>query len=211
MIKIDLELLFSSPAYGFVSGGDPVDIPSLTHDDLVNFHRKYYHPSNSRVFSYGNFQLEKNLNYVNDYISGYDRIDSKHSEVPSQTKWMKPRREHVTSRFDNMGAPKEKQNQIGIGFLMSDICDIYETFLLHFVTELLVKGPNSYFYKTLIEPNISGGYSQMTGFDATIKDTMFVLGLQDVDVKDFEKVEGIFDATIEQAIERGFDERHINR
>lgn len=162
------------------------------------------------MFSYGNFQLEKNLSYVDNYLSGYDRIDSKYSEVPRQTRWTEPRKLHVTSRFDNMGAPKEKQNQIGIGYLMSDICDIYDTFLLHFITELLVKGPNSYFYKTLIEPNISGGYSQMTGFDATIKDTMFVLGLQDVDVKDFEKVEGIFDATIEQAIERGFDERHIN-
>lgn len=176
----------------------------------MNFHRKYYHPSNSRVFSYGNFELEKNLNYVNEYLSGYEKIDSTHSEVPNQTKWTEPRKVHVTSRFDNMGAPKEKQNQIGIGFLMSDIRDIYETFLLHFVTELLVKGPNSYFYKSLIEPNISGGYSQMTGFDATIKDTMFCLGLQDVDKNDFEKIQKIFDETIEQAIEKGFDEHHIN-
>lgn len=196
-------------AYGYVSGGDPVDIPSLTHQDLVSFHRKYYHPSNSRVFSYGNFQLEKNLNYVNDYLSDFNRIDSKYSEVPNQTKWKEPKRLHVTSRFDNMGAPMKKQNQIGIGFLMSDIRDIYETFLMHFITELLVKGPNSYFYKSLIEPNISGGYSQMTGYDATIKDTMFVLGLMDVDKNDFEKIQQIFDATIEQAIERGFDERHI--
>lgn len=109
-----------------------------------------------------------------------------------------------------MGAPLEKQNQIGIGFLMSDIRDIYETFLTHFITELLVKGPNSYFYKSLIEPNISGGYSQMTGYDATIKDTMFCLGLQDVDKNDFEKIQQVFDETIEQAIERGFDEKHIN-
>lgn len=146
---------------------------------------------------------------MNDYLSGYNRIDSRYSEVPNQTKWVEPKKIHITSRFDNMGAPLEKQNQIGIGYLMSDIGEIYETFLLHFITELLVKGPNSYFYKTLIEPNISGGYSQMTGYDATIKDTMFVLGLQDVDKNDFEKIQNIFDATIEQAIERGFDERHI--
>ena len=162
------------------------------------------------MFSYGNFELEKNLNYVNDYLSGYNKIDSVYSEVPNQTKWSEPRKIHVTSRFDNMGAPKEKQNQIAIGYLMSDIRDIYETFLLHFVTELLVKGPNSYFYKTLIEPNISGGYNSVTGYDATIKDTMFCVGLQDVDKNDFEKIQRIFDETIEQAIERGFDERHIN-
>lgn len=196
-------------AYGFVSGGDPVDIPNLTHQDLVHFHKKYYHPSNSRIFSYGNFELNRNLDYVNGYLDGYNRIDSSYSEVPNQTRWTQPRKAHVTSRFDNMGAPMEKQNQIAIGYLMSDIRDIYETFLMHFLTELLVKGPNSYFYKTLIEPNISGGYGQMTGYDATIKDTMFVVGLQDVDTKDFEKVQQIFDATIEQAIEQGFDKKHI--
>ena len=162
------------------------------------------------MFSYGNFHLEKNLNYVNEYLDSFDRIESKYSEVPNQTRWTQPRKVHVTSRVDSMGAPIEKQNQIGIGFLMSDIRDIYETFLLHFITELLVKGPNSYFYKTLIEPNISGGYSQMTGYDPTIKDTMFCLGLQDVDKNDFEKIQKIFDETIEQAVERGFDERHIN-
>lgn len=143
-------------------------------------------------------------------MSGYNRIDNTYSEVPNQTKWSEAKKVHITSRFDNLGAPKEKQNQIAIGFLMSDIRDIYETFVMHFVTELLVKGPNSYFYKTLIEPNISGGYNQMTGYDATIRDTMFCVGLQDVDKNDFEKIQKIFDDTIEQAIERGFDERHIN-
>lgn len=197
-------------AYGYVSGGDPVDIPSLTHGDLVNFHQKYYHPSNARVFSYGNFQLDKNLKYVNENLSGYSKIDSSYSQVPNQTKWLQPKKVHITSRFDNLGAPKEKQNQIAIGYMMSDIRDVYETFLLHFVTELLVKGPNSYFYKSLIEPNISGGYNQMTGYDATIRDTMFCVGLQDVDKNDFEKIQRIFDETIEQAVERGFDEQHIN-
>ena len=108
-----------------------------------------------------------------------------------------------------MGAAFEKQNQIAIGFLMTDITDTYETFLMSILAELLVKGPNSYFYKTLIEPNISGGYNQLTGFDSTIKDTMFVVGLQDLTVDDFDKVIKIFDQTIDQVIENGFEESHI--
>lgn len=62
--------------YGYVSGGDPLDIPSLTHEDLVNFHKKYYHPSNARIFSYGNFNLDKTMGYVHEqYLSQFDRID----------------------------------------------------------------------------------------------------------------------------------------
>jgi Zn-dependent M16 (insulinase) family peptidase len=202
--------LLPEHTYQYVSGGDPEVIPNLTHQDLVNFHQKYYHPSNSRIISYGNFELDKNLSYVNDYLSDFERIDSAYSHVPNQTRWNEPRRSKITCRYDSMGAPIQKQNQIAVGYLMTDICDIYETFVLQVLTELMVKGPNSYFYKSLIEPNISGGYNSVTGYDPTIKDTMLTIGLQDVDKNDFEKVLKIFDATIDQAIEKGFEEKHIN-
>lgn len=201
--------LLPEHTYGFVSGGDPVHIPSLTHTDLVNFHKKYYHPSNSKIFSYGNFDLNKTLNYVNDYLKDFEKISNTHSTVPNQTKWTEPRKVHVLGRFDTMGAPIEKQNQIAIGYLMSDIRDSNETFVIYFLTELMIKGPNSYFYKSLIEPNISGGFNQITGYDNSVKDTMLVIGLQDVDKNDFEKIERIFEETIDQAIENGFDAKHI--
>jgi presequence protease len=52
--------------YGFNSGGDPLDIIKLTHEDLVDFHKRYYHPSNARIYSYGNFNLDKTMEYVNE-------------------------------------------------------------------------------------------------------------------------------------------------
>ncbi|XP_058120527.1 presequence protease, mitochondrial [Anopheles ziemanni] len=196
--------------YGYVSGGDPLDIPQLRHEDLVNFHQKYYHPSNARIFSYGCFDLDKTMAFVDgQYLSDYDRIDSRYSVIPPQKRWTGAKKDHVRSRYDNMGAPIEKQNQIAIGYLMTDITDVYETFLMHILTELLVKGPNSFFYKNLIEPNISGGYNQLTGFDSHIRDTMFVVGLQDLAVDDFERVEQIFDRTVDEVIDKGFEQAHI--
>lgn len=201
--------LLPEHTYGFVSGGDPVDIPKLKHVDLVNFHKKYYHPSNAKVFSYGNFELNKNLSYVNDYLKDFEKIDCD-SKVPNQTRWKEPRKVQVTCRFDNMGAPMEKQNHIAVAFLMNDIREPDETLLLYVLTELMIKGPNSYFYKSLIEPNISGGYSPMTGYDNSSKDSMLVVGLQDVEVANFEKVESIFESTIKEAIEKGFDQKQID-
>ncbi|XP_055603455.1 presequence protease, mitochondrial [Uranotaenia lowii] len=196
--------------YGHVSGGDPLDIPQLTHENLVDFHRKYYHPSNARIFSYGNFDLNKTMQFVNEqYLNDFERIDPSYSVIPSQKRWRTPHMSHIQSRYDNMGAPLERQNQIAIGFLTADITNVYETFVLYILSELLVKGPNSYFYKSLIEPNISGGYNQLTGFDPNIRDTMFVVGLQDVAVEDFAEVRKIFDRTIEQVVDKGFEKNHI--
>lgn len=177
---------------------------------MVSFHKKYYHPSNAKIFSYGNFELVKNLSYVDEYLKDFERIDNSYSKVPNQTKWKEPRKVTAKCRLDNMGAPIEKQNQIAIAFLTNDIRDPDETLLLFVLTELMVKGPNSYFYKSLIEPNISGGYSPMTGYDNSSKDSMLVVALQDVDQSNLEKVEKIFEATIDEAIEKGFEKKHID-
>uniref|UniRef100_A0A182R103 Presequence protease, mitochondrial n=1 Tax=Anopheles farauti TaxID=69004 RepID=A0A182R103_9DIPT len=202
--------LLPDHTYGYVSGGDPLDIPQLKHEDLVNFHRRYYHPSNARIFSYGCFDLDKTMTFVNEqYLNDFDRIDTRYSVIPPQKRWTAAKKDHVRCRYDNMGAPIERQNQIAIGYLMTDITDVYETFLMHILTELLVKGPNSFCYKNLIEPNISGGYNQLTGFDSHIRDTMFVVGLQDLPVDDFERVVQIFDRTVDEVIEKGFEAAHI--
>lgn len=206
-----LNKILPSHTYGHCSGGEPLDIPNLSHKELLAFHRKYYHPSNARFFSYGSFPLESSLKYVNEkYLSKYEPIDTEFSKIPLQQRWSKPLNENIVCRFDNMGAPIERQHQIAIGYLLSDITNIYETLLLNILSELLIKGPNSPFYQNLIEPNISGGYSQMTGFESTIRDTMFVVGLQDVAKEDFEKVKELFDKTIDQVIESGFEPDHIN-
>lgn len=205
-----LNKILPDHTYGYVSGGDPKDIPNLTHTQLVQFHEKYYHPSNCRVFSYGSNKLEESLKYLNDnYMKDYMKIDTNYSRIPAQPRWNQPKSESVTCRFDSMGAPIEKQNQIAVGYLATDITDVYETFVMTVLTELLVRGPNSYFYKNLIEPNISGGYNPHTGFDTQIKDTMFLVGLQDILVEDFEKFESIFNQTLNEVVEKGFTKNHI--
>lgn len=196
--------------YQHCSGGEPLVIPDLTHRALVEFHRKYYHPSNARFYSYGNFSLLPTLKYVNEeYLSKYTPIDPTYSKVPSQKRWNKPRVMNIHGRFDEMGAPMEKQNQIAVGYLISDVSNVEETMLLHVLTELLYRGPNSRFYKNLIEPNFSGGYHSITGLETTIKDTMFVIGLQDVDKNDFEKIEKILHQTIDEVVADGFDPGHV--
>ncbi|KAH8373025.1 hypothetical protein KR009_010525, partial [Drosophila setifemur] len=196
--------------YGYVSGGNPLEIPKLTHTDLIEFHRKYYHPSNSRIYSYGSFDLTKTLALVDkEYLSDQSRIDNSYSRIPQQKRWAQPRNVHISSRLDNMGASFERQNQIAIALLMCDATDIQESFELNVLSEILIRGPNSAFYKSLIEPNFSGGYNQSTGYSADTKDSAFVVGLQDLPVEDFTKFNDLFDQTITNVIKDGFEAQHV--
>ncbi|KAH8413808.1 hypothetical protein KR222_008723 [Zaprionus bogoriensis] len=205
-----LNNMLPSHTYGHVSGGNPLEIPKLTHTDLVEFHRKYYHPSNARIFCYGSFDLSKTLDFVDrEYLSHHECIDNSYSRIPAQSKWSQPRNVHIPSRLDSMGASFERQNQIAIALMMCDINDIQESFELNVLSEVMIRGPNSNFYKSLIEPNFSGGYNQSTGYSADCKDTYFVVGLQDLKVEDFKKFHELFDQTVENMIKEGFEAQHI--
>ncbi|XP_020291633.1 presequence protease, mitochondrial [Pseudomyrmex gracilis] len=205
-----LNSLLPSNTYSVISGGDPLVIPNLQYADLLNFHAKYYHPSNSRFYSYGNFPLEDHLKFINDrYLFLSDRIDPSMSEVPSENRWNKAKKEHIACRPDPLLADPSRNSTIAIACLCNDITDIQTTFEMYVLSELLLRGPNSAFYKSLIESNISTGFGPVVGFDSQCRDTMFSVSLQGVKPEDFEKIETIFDDTVEKVIEQGFEKDHI--
>ncbi|KAL0099195.1 hypothetical protein PUN28_020044 [Cardiocondyla obscurior] len=205
-----LNSILPSHTYSVISGGDPLVIPNLQYADLLNFHRKYYHPSNSRFYSYGNFPLEDHLKFINDqYLFLSDRINSSMSEVPAEKRWNEGRKEHIACKPDPLLADPSRHSAIAIAHLCNDITDIQTTFEMYVLSQLLLRGPNSAFYKSLVESNISTGFGPFTGFDSQCRDTMFVVSLQGVNPEDFEKIEKIFDNTVQKVIEEGFEKNHI--
>jgi Zn-dependent M16 (insulinase) family peptidase len=61
--------------YSHVSGGDPANITDLTWEQLREFHRQHYHPSNSKLYTYGNYPLENHLAYLDDKVlSRFDHL-----------------------------------------------------------------------------------------------------------------------------------------
>ena len=78
-----LDLLFPDNCYGWNSGGDPKHIPDLTYEQFLRMYRRYYHPSNARIFLDGAIPLDKVLTLAEEYLNGFDRLDEKH-EIPMQ-------------------------------------------------------------------------------------------------------------------------------
>ena len=86
MIRQVLHSLFPDTTYGFESGGDPVSIPDLTYEEYLDFHRKYYHPSNSFIYLYGRYGYGRKLRFIDkEYLSKYDTL-----EIDSEIKMQKP-------------------------------------------------------------------------------------------------------------------------
>ena len=68
-----MRLLFPDNCYGFVSGGHPESIPKLTYEQFIAGHKRFYHPSNSRIFLDGKMDIDEILHYIDaEYLSKYD-------------------------------------------------------------------------------------------------------------------------------------------
>lgn len=81
-----LSTLYPDTAYAYESGGNPDEIPSLSYEKFLAFHKKYYHPCNSYIYLYGDMDMEEKLNWMDqEYLGKFDLI-----QVDSKIKWQEP-------------------------------------------------------------------------------------------------------------------------
>lgn len=87
-----LNSLYPDTAYGVESGGDPKVIPELTYEEFLAFHGRYYHPSNSYIYLYGDMDMAEKLIWMDEeYLSKFDKI-----EIDSAVSMQKPFEKPVT-------------------------------------------------------------------------------------------------------------------
>ncbi|XP_070774904.1 presequence protease, mitochondrial [Enoplosus armatus] len=201
--------LYPDHTYSVVSGGEPLAIPDLTWEQLRQFHATHYHPSNARFFTYGDLPLEQHLKQIEEEaLSKFDLINP-NTEVPSQPHWSSPREDHVTCSPDALAPDPARQNTLCVSYLLGDITDTFEGFTLSLLSSLMISGPNSAFYKALIEPKIGTDFSSVVGYDGSTKEASFSIGLQGMAEEDTERVKQIISQTMDDIIEKGFEEERI--
>ena len=66
-------LLYPDTSYGYVSGGDPKYITGLSYEKFTAAHKRFYHPSNARIFLDGHMNIDAVLEYIDgEYLSKYE-------------------------------------------------------------------------------------------------------------------------------------------
>eukprot|EP00833_Pecoramyces_ruminatium_P008303 jgi/Orpsp1_1/1182335/evm.model.c7180000080872.1 len=192
--------------YATISGGDPEYIVELTYDELKKFHKKHYHPSNSKIFTYGNFNIDKHLKFIDNYISKYEPI--KIDKIDNVKPWTSPRKVHMMCPPDPMGKPG-KQTKMCVSFLINDGNDLYESFVMQVLSHLLLSGESYPMHKALIESNIGSDYSAGTGYDDNARMATFSVGLQGIKTSDVEMVEKTIMDVFKDCQKNGFDKKQI--
>uniref|UniRef100_A0A8C5V7E1 Presequence protease, mitochondrial n=1 Tax=Microcebus murinus TaxID=30608 RepID=A0A8C5V7E1_MICMU len=201
--------LLPDHTYSVVSGGDPLCIPELTWAQLKQFHATHYHPSNARFFTYGNFPLDQHLEQIHEEaLSKFQKIEPSTS-VPAQKPWDEPKEFQITCGPDSFATDPAKQTTVSVSFLLPDITDTFEAFTLSLLSSLLIAGPNSPFYKALIESGLGTDFSPDVGYNGYTREAYFSVGLQGIAEQDVETVRTLIDRTVDGVVEKGFEDDRI--
>jgi len=199
-----LKGLYPDTTYSNNSGGEPENIPELTHEGLKEFHARYYHPSNSFFYTYGNLPLEETLGMIQDKVlSKFDFLDMD-TRVPSQARWTAPRTQTQAYAYadpEDMAA----KYQGCVAWLTSDICSGFDVLVLTILEQILLGNSASPLRKALIDSNLGSHLAGGTGFDGDNKDTMFVCGLKDIDKSSVPRVETIIFEALTSLADKGID------
>jgi Zn-dependent M16 (insulinase) family peptidase len=199
-----MNALYPDTTYRHNSGGDPAEIPSLTHEDLVAFHRRHYHPSNAFFYSYGNLPVQKHLEVIQEQVlESFDAIDP-NTDVPTQPRWDEPRQ----ATYHYPLSPEEdanKKSQVCLAWLTSDIRDADEVLVLTLLEEILLGNAASPLRKALMDSGLGSSLGDATGFDPDNRDTLFSCGLKDVASDAAPKVEAIVMETLSRLSREGID------
>ncbi len=162
--------LFPDTTYGYESGGDPESIPDLTQEMFLDFHRRYYHPSNSYIYLYGDMDLEERLGYLDrEYLSRFERIP-----VPSKIDRQKPFDEMKRiTKYYPVGAedPLEEKTFLSLNLLTGDVLDTKTMLGLEILEHALLQSSAAPLRKALVDAHI--GMDVDCNFEEELLQPMF--------------------------------------
>ena len=204
-----LAALYPDTTYRNNSGGEPSQIPTLTWKNLKDFHARYYHPSNSYFYTYGNLPLEETLSFINEKVLNHFELLDIDSKVPAQPRWDTDRQ---TTQAYAYSDPEDasKKYQACVAWLTCDVKDSFEILVLTVLEQILLGNSASPLRKALIESTLGSALSDSTGFDPDNRDTMFACGLKDISKDSIKKVEDIIFSTITGIADKGIEQNLID-
>ncbi|MFO7838767.1 MAG: insulinase family protein [Desulfosalsimonadaceae bacterium] len=208
MARSILHALYPDTTYSCNSGGNPMEIPDLTHEQLLAFHRRHYHPSNAYFYTYGNFPLKDHLAFIDETILRHFSAIDPETEVPSQPRWDTPGTADYTYPIE-AAEDDGRKCQICLAWLTADIRESFEILVLTILEQVLLGNPGSPLRKALLDSEIGSTLSDGTGFDPENKDSMFACGLKDVAADAGEAIERLIFDTLHRIVEEGIDERLV--
>lgn len=194
--------LFPDQLYRLSSGGDPKDIPDLTYEQFIAFHRAYYHPSNARIFFSGNDAPEERLRLLDGYLQDFEPRPPA-APVPLQARF--DRSTSLTQAYAvSADGDSERKAQVCVNWLLSEMTGPETALSLAVLRHILIGTPASPLRKALLDSGLGEDLAG-PGLVAQLRQSYFSVGLRGTREADAPAVEALIVDTLRGLAEDGLD------
>jgi Zn-dependent M16 (insulinase) family peptidase len=194
--------LFPDNAYGFDSGGDPKHIPKLIFGQFIDFHKRYYHPSNARIYFYGDDDPERRLFLMDEYLRNFERMEID-SMVRLQRPFKRPRR-IIRSFAAGADEGAGLKGMITLNWLLPQGTGSEFYLAMHFLEYILLGMPGSPLRKALIESRLGEGLAG-AGLGSETRQLYFSIGLKGIDIDNADRIQDLIIRTLTGLADKGID------
>ena len=205
--------LFPDTTYGVESGGDPEQIPQLSYEEFLDFHRKYYNPSNAYLYLYGKMDFAERLDYLDKaYLSAFDQAKDMgangpvYSEVGIQKCFAAPleiRTQYPVAEND----PLEENSYLTWNVVCGKSSDTILANSFAALDYALLESPGAPLKMALLDAGI--GKDVYGSYDSGIRQPVFSVIAKNADEKDEMRFRETIRSCLEKLCEEGLNEKAL--
>lgn len=198
--------LFPDTPYGVESGGDPQVIPELTYETFLEFHGRYYHPSNSYIYLYGNMDMVEKLLWLDEtYLSKFDAI-----QIDSALKLQTPFSDmkELYRKYPVAEEEKEEENTyLSYNKVVGTSLDKELTVAFQVLEYVLLTSPGAVLKKALIDKGI--GRDIYGYYEGEIYQPYFTIVAKNADAEQKNLFEETITDTLKEVVKKGIDVKSV--
>lgn len=198
--------LFPDNTYSKDSGGNPEYIPKLTYEAYLDFYHKYYHPSNSYIYLYGDMDVVERLEWLDrEYLSLYDykKVNSEINKQPTFDEIKNVEAQYSITMDDS----QENKTYLSYNRVVGDTLDemLYQAFDV--LDYALVSSPGAPVKQALIDAGI--GDDVYGSYDAGILQPVFSFVAKNANASQADEFESIIENTLKEVVKTGINKEAL--
>ena len=204
--RVILNSLFPDTSYQNESGGDPEMIPELSYEQFLAFHKKYYHPSNSYIYLYGDMDMVEKLTWLDEeYLSNYE-----FQEIDSEIRYQEPFEEvkEVEKEYSISSNESEEDNTyLSYNKVIGTSLDRELYLAFEILDYALLSAPGAPLKKALVDAGI--GKDIMGSYDNGIYQPVFSIIAKNANPEQKEAFVSVIERTLSDIVEHGMNQKAI--
>ena len=203
--RFNKAVLFPDTSYAYESGGDPTAIPTLTYEDFIAFHKRFYSPSNAYIYLYGAMDFYERLEWLDsEYLGKYEAIDPD-SEILTQAPFAEMKRESICYGISE--GEDENEHIFSWSKVVDGLLDPVDNLALEVLGYALLNAPGAPVKQALLDAGI--GNDIYGGYDSGYKQCIFNVIARGAEKEDLDRFTEIIVEELKKSAANGIPKKTL--